>query len=26
LHRIEHEMMALLKTAKPDAQVQASAH
>ncbi len=26
LHRIEHEMMALLKTVKPDAQVQASAH
>jgi phosphomannomutase len=26
LHRIEHDMMALLKTAKPDAQVQASAH
>jgi phosphomannomutase len=26
LHRIEHEMMALLKTVKPDATVQASAH
>jgi phosphomannomutase len=26
LHRIEHEMMALLKTVKPDAKVQASAH
>ncbi len=26
LHRIEREMMALLKTVKPDAQVQASAH
>jgi phosphomannomutase len=26
LQRIEHDMMALLKTAKPDAQVQASAH
>jgi phosphomannomutase len=26
LHRIEHEMMALLKTAKPDAQLQAAAH
>ncbi|MBS7808118.1 phosphomannomutase/phosphoglucomutase [Variovorax sp. PCZ-1] len=26
LHRIEHDMMALLKTAKPDAKVQASAH
>jgi phosphomannomutase len=26
LHRIEQEMMALLKTAKPDAKVQASAH
>jgi phosphomannomutase len=26
LHRIEREMMTLLKTAKPDAQVQASAH
>jgi phosphomannomutase len=26
LHRIEHEMMALLKTAKPDAQIQAAAH
>ncbi len=26
LHRIEAEMMALLKTAKPDAKVQASAH
>jgi phosphomannomutase len=26
LHRIEHEMMALLKTVKPDAKVQALAH
>jgi phosphomannomutase len=26
LHRIEHEMMALLKSVKPDAKVQASAH
>lgn len=26
LHRIEHDMMALLKTAKPDAQIQAAAH
>jgi phosphomannomutase len=26
LHRIEQDMMALLKTAKPDAQLQASAH
>jgi phosphomannomutase len=26
LHRIEHEMMALLKKAKPDAQIQAAAH
>ena len=26
LHRIEHEMMALLKSVKPDAMVQASAH
>ncbi len=26
LHRIEHEMMALLKSVKPDAQVQTSAH
>ena len=26
LHRIEHEMMVLLKSAKPDAQIQAAAH
>jgi phosphomannomutase len=26
LHRIEHEMMALLRSVKPDAKVQASAH
>ncbi len=26
LHRIEHEMMTLLKSAKPDAQIQAAAH
>jgi phosphomannomutase len=26
LHRIEHHMLALLKTVKPDASLQASAH
>ena len=26
LHRIEHDMMALLKSVKPDAQIEAAAH